>query len=202
MLDPKASLRLASTLNSFSTSVNHQVRAKVLREVGPLLEAPAKCKEIWAALQFADYKKTGTLSSSALQVVVEQQREALRDLLMVSTVEDLLDLLDEDEDGYLNEDEQILLFSAVKERMQSLAHQLCGIHEYKLYKELMKAIRDLEKDIVNYQQILRSRTQTKELAVYHEIGQEKLQAFAEKWEQRLSEFHRQCSQGLITPWCS
>ena len=60
----------------------------------------------------------------------------------------------------------------------------------------MKAIRDLEKDIINYQQLLRSHTQNHELTAYREIGKEKLQNFAQQWEQRLDEFHRLCSQKL------
>jgi hypothetical protein len=39
----------------------------------------------------------------------------------------------------------------IKERMQLCAYELCEIHEYNKYKEMMKAIRALEADIVEYQ---------------------------------------------------
>jgi hypothetical protein len=50
-------------------------------------------------------------------------------------------------DGQLNEDEQILIFSVIKEKMQILAEELCYVQEYQLYKDLMREIRLLEADI-------------------------------------------------------
>lgn len=43
--------------------------------------------------------------------------------------------------GELNEDEQILLLSAVKEKMQRAADELVKIQEYDLFKSLMDKIR-------------------------------------------------------------
>jgi len=59
-------------------------------------------------------------------------------------------LIDEDTDGYWNEDEQILLFSVIKERMQNVANDLCDIFEYNKYKKMMEGIRSLEADILKY----------------------------------------------------
>jgi predicted nucleic acid-binding Zn-ribbon protein len=42
----------------------------------------------------------------------------------------MIDLFDQDKDGFLNEDEQILIFSLIKEKMSLLAKELCNIHEY------------------------------------------------------------------------
>ena len=42
----------------------------------------------------------------------------------------MVELFDMDRDGFLNEDEQVLIFSLVKEEMQLLAEELCNIHEY------------------------------------------------------------------------
>jgi hypothetical protein len=50
-------------------------------------------------------------------------------------------------DCQLNEDEQILIFSLVKEKMQVLADELCIVHEYQLYKDLIREVRLLEVDI-------------------------------------------------------
>jgi len=45
------------------------------------------------------------------------------------------------QNGELNEDEQILILSAVKEKMQVAANELVKIQEYDRFKELMDAIR-------------------------------------------------------------
>ena len=182
------------TVTNFSTSVNRQTRAKVLHEVRPLLDAQTKCKALWQALMLADYKKEGTLNSAALQIFLDSQRENLREMLLVRSVDDLLELLDEDEDGFLNEDEQILLFSAIKERMQNLANELCTIHEYALYKDMMSAIRLLERDIIHYQNILRERTHKKELKVYDDIGQDKLKDFNIDWRKNFEDFRLECDK--------
>jgi hypothetical protein len=50
-------------------------------------------------------------------------------------------LFDQDKDGFLNEDEQVLIFSLVKEKMFLLAQELCNIQEYQTYKDIMKEIR-------------------------------------------------------------
>ena len=73
----------------------------------------------------------------------------------------MVELFDMDRDGFLNEDEQVLIFSLVKEKMQLLAEELCNIHEYQLYKDLMREVRQLEIDIVEYQRELRANIQSK-----------------------------------------
>lgn len=62
----------------------------------------------------------------------------------------MIELFDMDKDGFLNEDEQVLIFSLIKEKMSLLAEELCNIHEYQLFKDLMKEVRQLEEDIVVY----------------------------------------------------
>ena len=169
--------RKSHTAVNFSTSINTNMKAKVISEAIPLLKANSKCREIWQALLVADYKKEGVLNEAALEVLMEKQGKNLHDLLAVKSTEEILDLLDEEELGFLNEDEQILIFSVIKERMQKSAYDLCGIYEYGMYKEMMKAIRALENDIIEYQAVLRSRTYKKEIEIYQQIGIEKLEAF-------------------------
>jgi len=188
--------RLPTSKTNFSTSVARQRRAKVLKEAKPLLNAHLKCKEIWNALQQADYKKEGVLNDAALIVLFDMQGKNLHELLLVKSFEELQELLDDDEDGFLNEDEQILLFSTIKERMQDCADDLCEIHEYALYKDMMKAIRTLEKNILEYQKVLRSRRHQKELNTYYEIGQQKLEAFRGEWKKRYQEFYKACEDNL------
>ena len=42
----------------------------------------------------------------------------------------MIELFDMDKDGFLNEDEQILIPSLIKEKMYLLADELCNIYEY------------------------------------------------------------------------
>jgi hypothetical protein len=88
----------------------------------------------------------------------------------------------------LNEDEQVLIFSLIKEKMQLLAEELRNIHEYQMFKDLMKEVRQLELDIVTYQDELRSNIQNRQLTEYVQIGDEKLKEFYDKWEQVFADF--------------
>lgn len=66
--------------------------------------------------------------------------------------------------------------------MHLLAQELNNIHEYQLFKDLMKEVRQLEQDIVGYQDELRTNIQQTQLKEYIEIGEDKLQEFFEKWD--------------------
>ena len=57
-----------------------------------------------------------------------------------------------------------------------------------MYKDLMKEVRQLEKDIVDYQDELRQNIQEKQLTEYNKIGDDKLKEFFEKWE-KLKKYH-------------
>lgn len=188
--------RLLTPNTNFSSSINHQTRVKIISEARPLLEGHIKCKEIWYSLQVSDYKKSGVLNDSALKILLEKQGKNLSELLFIRTVEDLLELFDEDEDGFLNEDEQLLIFSTIKERMQSCSEDLCRIQEYNLFKDMMKAIRILEDDIYNYQKILRNRTQKKEISAYYRIGDEKIKKFLKDWDRKFEEFEDTCQEKM------
>ena len=63
-------------------------------------------------------------------------------------------MFDWDRDGFLNEDEQVSIFSLIKEKMQLLCEELSKIQEYALYKDLMKEVWLLETDIAHYQEEL------------------------------------------------
>lgn len=196
MLSINSGTRKIQTALNFSTSINHSKRIKILSEASPLFSAHVKCREIWQALQIADYKKEGVLNEAALEVLLEKQGRNLRELLQVKTTEEILDLLDEEELGFLNEDEQILIFSVIKERMQLCAYELCEIHEYNRYKEMMKSIRALENDIIDYQAVLRKRTYAKELKIYQEIGFEKQENFEKSWDQVFKNFEQTCEEKM------
>lgn len=188
--------RLTTTSAMLSPSISQATRAAIISEATPLLTAHIACKDLWAALAMANYSKEGVLNDAAVAVLFNKERAKFTELLQVTSSEELHQLLDENEDGFLNEDEQLLVFSLIKERMQASAEQLCDIHEYGLYKEMMKAIRVLEGDIVNYQEILRTKTHEKQLKAYSELGQEKLHKFQEDWSRRFSLFKEDCQVRL------
>ena len=101
----------------------------------------------------------------------------IHDLLRLTSPQEFLEVFDMGGDGQLNEDEQILIFTVVKEKMQILAEELCYVQEYQLYKDLMREVRILEIDINHYQNELRMNIQQKQLREYIDIGDEKLQEF-------------------------
>lgn len=86
----------------------------------------------------------------------------------------MIEVFDLGGDGQLNEDEQILIFQLIKEKMQIMADELCVVQEYQLYKDLMREVRLLEQDLNSYQNELRLNIQENQLREYIEIGDEKL----------------------------
>ena len=171
--------RLASSVNS-----NIQSRTKVLQEAIPLLSARQKCRGIWKAIQLADYKKLGELNYPALSVLFEKEKETFSVLFNTRSLEDFLDLLD-DHNGTMDEDEQMLMFSIVRERMQQSAHDLCEIQEYKLYRQMMEKIRELEEDIIEYQSSLRNNLHKRQIEAFKAHEQEKIKVFKEKWAKKI-----------------
>ena len=61
------------------------------------------------------------------------------------------------------------------------------MHEYQLYKDLMKEVRLLESEIVLFQNELRVNIQRAQMREYVEIGQEHLQDFYRAWEQKFKD---------------
>jgi hypothetical protein len=196
MLSIQSGTRKVQTALNFSTNISQSMKSKVLREASPLFTAHIKCREIWQALQIANYKKAGVLNDAALDVLLKKQGQNMYDLLQVKTSEEILDMLDEEELGFLNEDEQILIFSVIKERMQRCAYDLCEIHEYNKYKEMMKSVRALESDIIEYQSVLRRSTYSKEIEIYQKIGEEKLESFENYWKEIFSNFEHSCESKM------
>jgi hypothetical protein len=174
--------RMRSTTN-FSTSYNLAVRNQIIREAQPLLRGHLAAREIWHALQVADFQKEGTLNDHGLQILFQRQGRNIKELLQVKNPEELLSLLDEKGLGFLSEDEQILMFSLIKERMTVCASELCKIYEYGLEKEMLHAVKLLENDIIDYQNTLRKRMNERELNLYKAIGSEKLENFEMKFRE-------------------
>ena len=134
---------------TLSTLANYP-RAKIqklITESRPLIGGARKCKQIWQAIRKADFRKEGVLNETNIRLIFESCRQQVFDVLRLTTPAEFLQVFDMGGDGQLNEDEQILIFSVIKEKMQILAEELCYVQEYQLYKDLMREIRLLEADI-------------------------------------------------------
>jgi hypothetical protein len=119
----------------------------LVSESRPLIGGARKCKQIWQSIRKADFRKEGVLNETNIRLVFDSCKQQIYDLLRIQAPAEFLDVFDQGGDGQLNEDEQILIFSLVKEKMQALADELCIVHEYQLYKDLMREVRLLEVDI-------------------------------------------------------
>ena len=104
------------TFSSLANVPRHKVN-KLVSEARPLIGGARKCKEIWHAIVNADFRKEGRLNDANIRLVFEQRREHIFDLLKLSTPGEIIEVFDMDGDGILNEDEQIRIFQAVKEKM-------------------------------------------------------------------------------------
>ena len=161
------------TFNSLASIPLHK-RQKLVSESKPMLGAARKCKEIWQAIRKADFRKEGVLNETNIKLLFDRCSQQIYDLLRLQTPLEFIDVFDEGNDGMLNEDEQILIFSTVKEKMNLLGNECCKIHEYQLYKDLMREVRLLEADIVGYQHELRLNIQQTQMREYVSIGNDML----------------------------
>lgn len=183
--------------SNFASTYSHFARQMIIKEAQPLIKGHLKAKELWNALQIADYKKEGILNEAALQVLFQKQSQNIKELLQVKSAEELLSLLDEKGLGYLSQDEQILMFSIIKERMQVCASELCKIYEYSLQKEMLKSVRMLEADIVLYQGILRKRIHMNEINTYKAIGTSKLEEFEVLWNRKFEDLNEKSQEKVL-----
>ena len=119
-----------------------------------------KCKLIWQAMRKADFRKEGVLNETNIRLVYDMCRQYIFDLLRLQTPNEFIDVFDLNGDGQLNQDEQVMVFSVIKNKMQILADELCYVQEYQLYKDLMREVRLLEGDINIFQNELRAHIQS------------------------------------------
>ncbi len=95
-----------------------------------MLGAARKCKEMWQAIRKADFRKEGILNETNIKLLFDRCSAQIFDLTRLSTPRELIDVFDLSCDGMLSEDEQVLIFSTIKEKMQVFATECCKIHEY------------------------------------------------------------------------
>ena len=155
---------------TFGANIPKAARAKIINESKPLIGGAKKCKDIWNAIRRADFRNEGILNEANMNLVFSKNKDKINDMLRITNVDEFINVFDKDRDGFLNEDEQVSIFSLIKEKMQILCEELSKIHEYQMYKDIMKEVRLLEKDIVQYQNDLRASIQKRQLDEYIEIG--------------------------------
>ena len=97
------------TFSSLANVPRHKVN-KLVQEARPLIGGARKCKEIWQAIQKADFRKEGVLNEANIRLVYEQRREHIVDLLRLNTPGEFIEVFDQGGDSVLNEDEQIMIF--------------------------------------------------------------------------------------------
>jgi hypothetical protein len=136
----------------------------------------------------ADFRKEGILNETNIQLVYEKKKKTINDLLKIASAEEFLIVFDEDSDGFMNEDEQILVFIVIKERIQIIAEELCFLKKYELYKDLMREVRSIEVLINKFQNQLRQNVHKKQLDDYVSIGVEMQNEFNENWKHTFQNF--------------
>ena len=136
----------------------------------------------------ADFRKEGILNEANIQIIYDSKRKAINNLLKINSVEDFLSVFDSDQDGFLNEDEQIMVFTIIAKRIQIIAQELCDLKKYELFKDLMREVRAIENQINRYQNELRQNVHKKQLDDYVNIGKEMQNEFDYNWDKKMDEF--------------
>ena len=94
----------------------------------------------------ADFRKEGILNEANIQIIYDIKRKAIN-LLKINSVDDFLSVFDSVQDGFLDEDEQIMVFTIIAKRIQVIAEELCELKKYELFKDLMREVRAIENQI-------------------------------------------------------
>ena len=136
----------------------------------------------------ADFRKEGILNEANIQIIYDSKRKAINNLLKINSVEDFLSVFDSDQDGFLNEDEQIMVFTIIAKRIQVIAQELCELKRYELFKDLMREVRAIENQINRYQNELRQNVHKKQLDDYINIGKEMQNEFDYNWDKKMDNF--------------
>jgi len=169
--------------------------SQLLAEAKDLLDAFSRCDRIWAQLRRSE---SGThLTYRDAVALVQHHRESLRKLLLVTSAEELMELIDQDQNDHLDEDEQLMLFSLIKERMQRIATDLRLSHEYSTAEALMQEARTLERGIFAYQQELRGRIYSVEEKMQRDAIAEDRRRFKAIWSSKLAEIQKE-TEGKIS----
>ena len=82
---------------SNSTNNNSTTMKKLFFKEGEdLINASSKCEELWDEMRKADFRQEGFLNDKNIQLIYEKKKKIIEDLLKISTVEEFLDVFDDD----------------------------------------------------------------------------------------------------------
>ena len=144
----------------------------------------------------ADFRKEGILNEANIQIIYHNKKKIINILLKITSVSEFISVFDDDQDGFLNEDEQILVFTIIAKRIQIIAEELCSLKKYELYKDLMKEVRLIEAQINRYQNELRQNVHKKQLDNYINIGKEIQEEFNDNWEKKMENFEKRAQNNI------
>ena len=144
----------------------------------------------------ADFRKEGILNEANIQIIYHNKKKIINILLKITSVSEFISVFDDDQDGFLNEDEQILVFTIIAKRIQIIAEELCHLKKYELYKDLMKEVRLIEAQINKYQNELRQNVHKKQLDNYINIGKEIQDEFNSNWDNKMDTFQKRAQNNI------
>ena len=144
----------------------------------------------------ADFRKEGILNEANIQIIYHNKKKIINTLLKITSVSEFISVFDDDQDGFLNEDEQILVFTIIAKRIQIIAEELCYLKKYELYKDLMKEVRLIESQINKYQNELRQNVHKKQLDNYINIGKEIQDEFNDNWDTKMENFQKRAQNNV------
>ena len=144
----------------------------------------------------ADFRKEGILNEANIQIIYHNKKKIINMLLKITSVSEFISVFDDDQDGFLNEDEQILVFTIIAKRIQIIAEELCNLKKYELYKDLMKEVRLIEAQINKYQNELRQNVHKKQLDNYINIGKEIQDEFNGNWDTKMENFQKRAENNI------
>ena len=187
-INPLKSLFVAEGENLVSTYLNNNI----IIQIG----SSKLCEELWNEMRRADFRKEGILNEANIQIIYHNKKKIINMLLKITSVSEFISVFEDDQDGFLNEDEQILIFTIIAKRIQIIAEELCNLKKYELYKDLMKEVRLIEAQINKYQNELRQNVHKKQLDNYINIGKEIQDEFNGNWDTKMENFQKRAENNI------
>ena len=178
----------SNQLYNTNNNLNNSIKTIFIQEGENLIGAARACEDLWEEMRRADFRKEGILNETNIEIIYKNKKKIINTLLKIQTAEEFIQVFDEDQDGFLNEDEQILVFTIIAKRIQLIAEELCELKKYELYKDLMREVRAIENSINRFQNDLRQNVHKKQLEDYINIGKEIQYEFDNNWDEKMDNF--------------
>ena len=107
-------------------------------------------------------------------MIFKEYQTDLHNFTKISSIKDFMRIFDQDKDGTLNPDEQIGIFSFIKERLELIANNCLQIQLYVKFETLMKEVRELEGYIARWQDHLREKVHKGQISKYRQEGENRV----------------------------